>query len=74
MSVLGREFQEKYSPYDLMSLPRGQMYLRLLVDGGPTKPFSALVLRPHEAHRSSARERNGGSYQPKTLKDMPRYL
>ena len=76
VGVLGREFHEKFSPYDLMSLPRGSMYLRLLVCGSPTKPFSALVLQSHEideARRRSAREWSRGSYQPKTSKEMQRY-
>jgi hypothetical protein len=40
---LAREFQPKFGVDDLLSLPNRSIYLRLMVDGVPTAPFSAQV-------------------------------
>ena len=41
---LAREFDPVFSPTDLLSLPNYTVYLRLLIDGKPSKPFSAEIL------------------------------
>jgi hypothetical protein len=45
-SVIGLEFQERFTPVDLMNLPNYQVYLRLMIDGTPSAPFSAETLAP----------------------------
>ena len=41
---LAKEFDPVFSPTDLLSLPNYTVYLRLLIDGKPSKPFSAETL------------------------------
>jgi len=43
-SILQREFQPKFDIEDLLSLPNLSMYLKLMIDGEPSKPFSANTL------------------------------
>ena len=43
---LAREFDPVFSPTDLLSLPNYTVYLRLLIDGKPSRPFSAEILPP----------------------------
>ena len=43
-AYLAREFAPVFSPEDFTSLPRYHVYLRLLVDGEPSRPFSATTL------------------------------
>jgi hypothetical protein len=45
-SFIGMEFQEKFTPIDLMNLPNYHLYLRLMIDGTPSIPFSAETLPP----------------------------
>jgi len=40
-TVLAREFQPKFSAEDLLSLPNQHIYLKLMIDGTPSRPFSA---------------------------------
>jgi hypothetical protein len=46
---LVREFYEKFSEIDLLQLPNYRIYLKLMIDGMPSKPFSALTLDPPSA-------------------------
>lgn len=50
-AYLAKEFEPKFSRLDLLNLPNHHIYLRLLIDGAPSKPFSATTLTPHEATR-----------------------
>lgn len=43
---LAREFAPTFQAEDLVSLPRFHMYVRLLIDGEATRPFSAVTLPP----------------------------
>jgi type IV secretory pathway TraG/TraD family ATPase VirD4 len=43
---LAREFQERFAETDLMQLENHRIYLKLMIDGMPSKPFSARTLRP----------------------------
>ncbi len=43
---LAREFQPKFSAVDLVSLPNYHIYLRLMIDGAPSQPFSAVTMKP----------------------------
>ena len=38
---LAEEFQPQFSQYDFINLPNHDIYLRLMIDGMPSKPFSA---------------------------------
>ena len=38
---LAAEFQPDISAEDLLNLPNHQIYLRLMIDGSPCRPFSA---------------------------------
>lgn len=42
--ILAREFQPKFSSDDLMSLPYYHMYVRMMIDAKPARPFSAQIL------------------------------
>jgi len=47
-SFIGLEFQEKFAPIDLMNLPNYHIYLKLMIDGTPSIPFSAETLAPED--------------------------
>ena len=44
--LLAREFVKKFEQNDLMQLPNYRIYLKLMIDGMPSKPFSAVTLNP----------------------------
>jgi hypothetical protein len=46
--ILAKEFAPEFSAYDLMNLPNHHIYLKLMIDGVVSKPFSAETLRPFE--------------------------
>jgi hypothetical protein len=43
---LAREFDEVFLPGDLVNLPNHNICVRLLIDGEPSRPFSAETLKP----------------------------
>lgn len=43
--LLAEEFAPTFSALDLMNLPNRHIYLKLMLDGAPTAPFSATTLR-----------------------------
>ena len=43
-AILGREFADRFEPLDFMNLPNHHIYLRIMIDGAPSKPFSAITL------------------------------
>ncbi len=43
--VLGREFKGRLEPTDLLNLANHDIYLRLMIDGAPSQPFSATTIR-----------------------------
>ena len=47
-SLLAKTFGERFTPLDLMNLPNHHIYLRLMIDGAPSKPFSATTILPSE--------------------------
>ena len=44
-SFLGREFQPVFDGVDLLNLPNHRIYLKLMIDGEPSKPFSAITIK-----------------------------
>lgn len=45
---LAREFAPVFDTEDLIALPNHEIYLRLMIDGAPSPPFSAATLHPEE--------------------------
>ena len=45
-AYLAREFEPEFASEDLIRLPNYRVYLRLMIDGEPSKPFSATALTP----------------------------
>jgi hypothetical protein len=43
---LVREFVDRFEQIDLMQLPNYRIYLKLMIDGAPSKPFSAMTMKP----------------------------
>lgn len=43
---LAREFHERFALADLLQLPNYRIYLKLMIDGMPSAPFSAATLGP----------------------------
>jgi len=44
--ILAKEFQPTFSVLDLLNLPNHSLYLKLMIDGSPSLPFSADALAP----------------------------
>jgi len=53
---LAREFYPVFNETDLISLPRYAIYLKLMIDGAASKPFSAITL-PLEKYRQSLKQK-----------------
>ena len=50
---LAREFQPKFDELDLLQLPNFRIYLKLMIGGTPSQPFSAVTLGPSTSAVSS---------------------
>jgi energy-coupling factor transporter ATP-binding protein EcfA2 len=46
--IIAREFLPTFSTEDLVNLPNYHIYLKLMIDGAPSKPFSAITVPPDE--------------------------
>lgn len=54
---LEREFEPEFTPQDMVNLPNYQIYLKLMVDGVTSRPFSAKTLPPFKVpHNSNVAE------------------
>jgi len=51
--VIARQFGE-FSPYNLISLPNYEMFIKLMIDGTQSKAFSARTIEPVEKQRANA--------------------
>lgn len=49
--LLAREFQPTFDVLDLINLPNRHFYLKLMIDGAPSRPFSAVTLDLSEIGR-----------------------
>lgn len=47
-AFMAKEFQPDFNDLDLLTLPNHHIYLKLMIDGAPSKPFSAVTLTPEE--------------------------
>ncbi len=52
---LSLQFEEMVSPKDILSLPKYHAYLRLMIKGIPSKPFSVSMLPPPEFEQDEKR-------------------
>ncbi|MDO8272427.1 MAG: type IV secretion system DNA-binding domain-containing protein [Gammaproteobacteria bacterium] len=50
--LLAREFEPVFKPVDLLNLPNYDVYLKLMIDGAPSIPFSAHTLNPNTLFHS----------------------
>ncbi|MEK7187490.1 MAG: hypothetical protein AAB691_01420, partial [Patescibacteria group bacterium] len=53
---LESEFEPEFTPQDLVALPNRQIYLKLMVDGITSRPFSATTLPPFQVKSSLPEE------------------
>lgn len=44
--IIGREFEPTFASEDLVNLPNHNIYVKLMIDRAPSKPFSATTLHP----------------------------
>jgi hypothetical protein len=44
--LIAREFEPVFAGVDLLNLPNQHIYLKLMIDGAPSRPFSATTLPP----------------------------
>ena len=47
-SLIAREMLPTFATEDLVGLPNYHIYLKLMIDGAPSKPFSAITIEPGE--------------------------
>jgi len=52
---LSLQFEEMVSPKDILSLPKYHAYVRLMIDGIPSKPFSVSTLPPPKIEQEANR-------------------
>ncbi len=48
-SYIAKEFNPKFDTADIVNLPNHDIFLRLMIDGAPSKPFSATTIKPCHA-------------------------
>ena len=60
-AAIAREFEPVFGRTDLLSLPNYHIYLKLLIDGEPSRPFSAttLCVRPRQIAEAKKSEEDG---------------
>lgn len=46
--LLAQEFQPRFGVEDLINLPNRHIYLKLMIDGAPSRAFSAITLSPDD--------------------------
>jgi len=54
---LEKEFYPTFNQYDLVNLPRYHVYVKLMIDGVASEPFSAVTLPPPSPPRVSYRDK-----------------
>lgn len=54
--ILAKEFYPEISVQDLMNLPNHHIYLKLIIDGQVSRPFSGRTLRPKAEKHDTGRE------------------
>lgn len=69
-AVLAKEFQSTFDVGDLLRLPNRSIYLKLLIDGTPSVPFSAAPIAPDDFGGCLCRAQDVGMPRKK----QPRYI
>src|SRR5205814_3600006 len=62
--ALEKEFHPEFAASDLVNLPNYHIYLKLMIDGMVSKPFSALTLPPHPPEGCPKHPCNTSNFQP----------
>jgi Type IV secretion-system coupling protein DNA-binding domain len=52
---LAKEFQDEFEQLDLIQLANHHAYIKLMIEGTPSKPFSAITIPPNEHPGNSVR-------------------
>ena len=47
-AFMAQEFEPRFKTVDLLNLPNYHIYLKLMIDGMPSQPFSAVTLMPSD--------------------------
>jgi len=47
--ILAKQFEPEFSDQDLINLPNYNIYLKIMVDGNVSRPFSGETLKPSHA-------------------------
>jgi len=71
---LAREFQPKFEVEDLINLPNRDIYLKLMIDGTPSQPFSAGAINSTDLQVAVARKRDPSPAPPLVREIMSDYL
>jgi hypothetical protein len=69
--LLAQEFAPKFEAIDLLNLPNHDIYIKLMIDGTPSQPFSATTLPPWEFPYTPKKE---APQVGVSMKDVRRYL
>lgn len=72
--ILEQEFAPVFNQQDLTNLPRYHIYLKLLIDGTSSKPFSAITLSlapPRYSYKSAIMQKNRADYD-KIMANAPK--
>ncbi len=54
---LETEFDPKFTPADMVNLPKYHIILKLMINGVTSEPFSAITLQPNEGYYSGSAEK-----------------
>jgi hypothetical protein len=57
-SLMAKEFQPKFEVLDLLSLPNRSLYVKLMIEGSPSKPFSAFALPATNSNLTTSEARS----------------
>src|SRR5690606_30399170 len=72
-TTLSTQFAPALQPEDLVRLQKHHIYLKLMIDGMASRPFSASTLPPiarHEGHKAAIIEASRATYAPKSVTEV----
>lgn len=72
-STLAQQFAPALTAEDMVALEKHHIYLKLMIDGMESRPFSASTLPPiarHEGHRAAIIEASRRKYAPKGVAEI----
>lgn len=62
--IFAREFQPKFEVEDLINLPNRDIYLKLMIDGAPSRPFSASAINSVDLQAEADHKRDPPPTRP----------